>query len=306
MTQESSRAEEINREENQYSEDDLLRIYLSESRAQDSLTAEEEQQLGREMATGSERAATARKRLILSNLRLVVSLAREYRGRGVELADLIQEGNLGLLKAVEKWDYRRKLRFSTYARWWVRQSLGKVIANQGQTIRLPVYLRNTFREVSRAQASFTNREGHTPDLVELAAEITGLRRQVQQQEMQVTALQRVLQASRIQTFSLTNPAGAEDTATLEETTPDRDSHSPEETAEALELHTQLTNLVQKLPERERRVLEMRYGLENSRTCTLGECSTELKISPGRVHQLERQALQKLRQMIGRQPYFQEK
>jgi RNA polymerase primary sigma factor len=306
MMQESPRPEEeINNEENLPPNDNILRIYLSESRMQDFLTAEEEQQLGWEMATGGERSAAARERLIVSNLRLVVSLARKYQGHGVELADLIQEGNLGLMKAVEKWDYRRKLRFSTYARWWIRQSLGKVIANQSQTIRLPVYLRNAFREVSRAQASFTNREGHPPDLAELAAEITHLR-QTQRPEMNISTLRKVLRINQVQTFALTNPAGAEDTATLEETTPDKDLRSPEETVEALELHTQLNNLLQSLPERERRVLELRYGLENIQARTLEECGAELQISPGRVHQLELRALQKLRQMVSTQPYFRNK
>jgi RNA polymerase primary sigma factor len=140
-------------------EEDILKIYLDEFGIEGLLTAEEEQQLGQEMSASGARAAAAKERLIIANLRLVVSIARKFQGHGVELADLIQEGNLGLMKAVAKWDYQRGFRFSTYATWWIRQSIGRAIADQGKTIRLPVHVGDTLRKVAKARAHFTDREG---------------------------------------------------------------------------------------------------------------------------------------------------
>jgi RNA polymerase primary sigma factor len=281
-------------------QDDILRIYQSELRSIPLLTAEEEQQLGREMAAGGERAAAAKKHLITANLRLVKSTAQQFEGKGLDTEDLIQEGNLGLIKAVEKWDYRRRFKFSTYATWWIRQSMGRAIADQGKTIRLPVHVADTVRKVSQARSNFVNREGREPDLTELAAEVTASRQKKTSasipQVMSLEELRSILKAARVQPISLASPIGEEEDS-LEDIVEDQNAVSPEEAAFESILRDEVKTLLGTLPRRERDILELRYGLTNGSQHTLEDCADKLGITRERVRQLQAKALRKLRKNI---------
>jgi RNA polymerase primary sigma factor len=282
-------------------EEDILKIYLDEFGIEGLLTAEEEQQLGQEMSAGGARAAAAKERLIIANLRLVVSIARKFQGHGVELADLIQEGNLGLMKAVAKWDFQRGFRFSTYATWWIRQSIGRAIADQGKTIRLPVHVGDTLRKVAKARAQFTDREGRKPDLTELANEMADLSRKKlpagsSGQPVSLEHLKQILKAAQLQPISLTSPIGDEDDS-LEDILEDPEAVNPEDAVVKEELSAQLQSLLETLPERERRILELRYGLVDGQEHSLSDCAAKLGLTKERIRQIQLKGIRKLQQNI---------
>jgi RNA polymerase primary sigma factor len=293
--------EELNSETGSPSGKEVLNIYLNEFSVQSLLTAEEELQLGREIFEGGEKAIAAKDKLIITNLRLVVSIARKYQGHGLELPDLIQEGNLGLIKAVGKWDYRRGLRFSTYATWWIRQFIGRAIADQGKTIRLPVHLRDTLRKISKARAEFTNTNGREPDLAELACEVKVLRRRkgelgLSTQSIGTHSLEQALQAAQIQPVSMTCQVGTTDES-LEDSLVDRQSINPEDAVIIAETSAQIQRILKAIPTRERRVLKLRFGLEDGIEHSLSECGEKLGVTRERIRQLQIRGLRLLRQII---------
>jgi RNA polymerase primary sigma factor len=243
------------------------------------LTAEDQALLEHELLAGRE----AHRQLVQSNLRLVVSLARRYAGRGMALLDLIQEGNVGLMRAVERFDYRRGFKFSTYATWWIRQSISRAIADQGRTIRMPVHVLDAVNKLTRAQRELTQTLGRAPTTEELAADL----------DLEVD---RVMELSRIamDTVSLETPVGEDDDGTLGDLVEDVDSEMPAEAASFASLQDQLALALEGLNEREREVLIMRFGLADGRMRTLEEVGAHFKVTRERVRQLETKALAKLR------------
>ncbi len=282
----------------------VLRLYMQEIIQIPLLTAAEELECGRQIAEGraaarrlasgdgaerpelSERvklALTARRRLVEGTLRLVVSVARRYRGRGLSLLDLIQEGNIGLMRAVEKFDHSRGLRFSTYATWWIRQAVGRALLEQSRTIRLPVYLLELVSRVARTREELAARLNRSPTEAEVAAELG-------------ESVERVAAAGQVvkQLLSLESPVSEEDGTTLTELIADPATEDPAEVV-ARELDAPLVGAaLHLLSPRERLVLELRAGLGTDRPHTLAEVAERLALSRERVRQIEREALTKLR------------
>ncbi|HEX9374486.1 MAG TPA: RNA polymerase sigma factor RpoD [Roseiflexaceae bacterium] len=286
--------------------DDPVRIYLREIGRVNLLTAQEEKLLAQQVERG-ERATeqvehgdhaidersqllrwvcegqVAREHLIQANLRLVVSIAKKYLGRGLSFLDLIQEGNIGLMRAAEKFDYHRGYKFSTYATWWIRQAITRAIADQSRTIRLPVHVGETINRVLRTTNRLQQSMEHDPTPDEVADELG----------IPAEKVRRALEASR-QTISLESPVGVEGDSVLGDFIEDKGSAAPIESAAHHILREQIEHVLQKLPERERRIIQLRYGLYDGQYRTLEEVGREFGITRERIRQIEARVLRKLR------------
>ena len=262
------------------STDDPVRMYLKEIGRIPLLTSEEEVELARRMSEGDEEA---KKKLAEANLRLVVSIAKRYAGRGMQLLDLIQEGNLGLIKAVEKFDYTKGYKFSTYATWWIRQAITRSIADQARTIRIPVHMVETINKLIRVSRQLLQTYGREPTPEEIAAEM-GLSVE------KVREIQKIAQ----EPVSLETPIGEEEDSHLGDFIPDEDVPAPAEAAAFSMLKEQLVEVLDTLTEREQKVLKLRFGLEDGRARTLEEVGKEFEVTRERIRQIEAKALRKLR------------
>ena len=285
---------------------DPVRLYLNEIGRYSLLTAQQEVELAMQMEAGRRAGARlgdddltgediamlrhekdmgeeAHRQLVQSNLRLVVALARRYVGRGMALLDLIQEGNVGLMRAVERFDYRRGFKFSTYATWWIRQAISRAIADQGRTIRMPIHVLDSVNKLIRAKRELTQLLGRDPTVEELATDLD-------------LDIDRVAELERIaqDTVSLETPVGEDDSGTLADLVEDLDSDAPADAAAFASLQDQLARALEGLNDREREVLIMRFGLKDGRMRTLEEVGAHFKVTRERIRQLETKALAKLR------------
>lgn len=260
--------------------DDPVKIYLKEIGRVPLLSMEEEKQLAERMAQGD---TNAKKRLCEANLRLVVSIAKKYVGRGMQFLDLIQEGNLGLLKAVEKFDYNKGFKFSTYATWWIRQAITRAIADQARTIRIPVHMVETITRVKKATSQLLHETGREPTPEEIAERL-GM------------PVERVCEVMRIaqDPVSLETPIGEEEDSHLGDFIQDDDAPAPADAASLMLLKEQLNEVLSTLSDREARVLRLRFGLEDGRARTLEEVGKEFDVTRERIRQIEAKALRKLR------------
>ena len=263
-----------------FSTDDPVRMYLKEIGKVPLLTPEEEQDLAKRMAEGDEEA---KRRMAEANLRLVVSIAKRYVGRGMLFLDLIQEGNLGLIKAVEKFDYTKGYKFSTYATWWIRQDITRAIADQARTIRIPVHMVETINKVIRVSRQLLQELGHDPSAEEIAAEMN----------MPVDKVRDILKIAQ-EPVSLETPIGEEEDSHLGDFIPDEDASEPSEAASFSLLKEQLMEVLDTLTPREKKVLELRFGIVDGRTRTLEEVGKEFNVTRERIRQIEAKALRKLR------------
>ncbi len=259
---------------------DPVRMYLKEIGKDDLLSAEEEMELARRMSEGD---AEAKERLTQCNLRLVVSIAKRYVGRGLLFLDLIQEGNLGLIKAVDKFDYSKGYKFSTYATWWIRHAITRAIADQARTIRIPVHMVETINKLMREQRRLIQEYGREPTVEELS-EVLGMPPDKVSETMKVA----------LEPVSLETPIGEEDESHLGDFIPDSDAPAPPEAASQTLLKEQLMEVLGTLNEREREVLKLRYGLDGGRTRTLEEVGQAFEVTRERIRQIEAKALRKLR------------
>ena len=260
--------------------DDPVRMYLKEIGKVPLLSADEEIELAQRMEQGDEEA---KKRLCEANLRLVVSIAKRYVGRGMLFLDLIQEGNLGLIKAVDKFDYRKGYKFSTYATWWIRQAITRSIADQARTIRIPVHMVETINKLIRVSRQLLQTYGREPSPEEIAVE-KGLSVE------KVREIQKIAQ----EPVSLETPIGEEEDSHLGDFIPDEDVPAPAEAAAFSMLKEQLVEVLDTLTEREQKVLKLRFGLEDGRARTLEEVGKEFDVTRERIRQIEAKALRKLR------------
>ena len=260
--------------------EDPVRMYLKEIGKVPLLTAEEEVELARIMADGDE---DAKKRLAEANLRLVVSIAKRYVGRGMLFLDLIQEGNLGLIKAVEKFDYQKGFKFSTYATWWIRQAITRAIADQARTIRIPVHMVETINKLIRVSRQLLQELGREPTPEEIAAEL----------DMPVERVREILKISQ-EPVSLETPIGEEEDSHLGDFIQDDNVPVPAEAAAQTLLKEQLDEVLSTLTEREQKVLRLRFGMNDGRARTLEEVGKEFDVTRERIRQIEAKALRKLR------------
>lgn len=263
-----------------YSTDDPVRMFLKEIGKVPLLTAEEEVELAIRMSQGDE---DAKRRMTEANLRLVVSIAKRHVGRGMLFLDLIQEGNLGLIKAVEKFDYTKGYKFSTYATWWIRQAITRAIADQARTIRIPVHMVETINKVIRVSRQLLQELGHDPSAEEIAAEMG----------MPVEKVREILKIAQ-EPVSLETPIGEEEDSHLGDFIPDEDASEPSEAASFSLLKEQLMEVLDTLTPREKKVLELRFGIVDGRTRTLEEVGKEFNVTRERIRQIEAKALRKLR------------
>ena len=260
--------------------DDPVRMYLKEIGRIKLLTPEEEQEIAKKMAEGDE---DARKRMSEANLRLVVSIAKRYVGRGMQLLDLIQEGNLGLMKAVEKFDYTKGYKFSTYATWWIRQAITRAIADQARTIRIPVHMVETINRVLRTSHSMVQKLGREPTTKEIADEL----------HIEESKVEEVLKIAQ-EPVSLETPIGEEEDSHLGDFIQDDEASQPSEEASYTLLREQLEEVLSTLTPREEQVLRMRFGLTDGKPHTLEEVGKEFNVTRERIRQIEAKALRKLR------------
>lgn len=260
--------------------DDPVKVYLKEIGRVPLLSAEEEIELATRMNEGD---AYARKRLSEANLRLVVSIAKRYVGRGMQFLDLIQEGNLGLIKAVEKFDYTKGFKFSTYATWWIRQAITRAIADQARTIRIPVHMVETINKVKKVSSQLLHKNGHDPSAEEIAEVL----------DMPVDKVREIMRAAQ-EPVSLETPIGEEEDSHLGDFIPDDDAPAPADAASHTLLKEQLSEVLGTLTEREEKVLRLRFGLEDGRSRTLEEVGKEFDVTRERIRQIEAKALRKLR------------
>ncbi|MBO5727677.1 MAG: RNA polymerase sigma factor RpoD, partial [Oscillospiraceae bacterium] len=291
--------------------DDPVRMYLKEIGKVNLLTSEEEVELAQAMGAGNvaqaqleemaqageeipdevrqeldkiiQKGEAAKKRLAEANLRLVVSIAKRYVGRGMQFLDLIQEGNLGLIKAVEKFDHEKGFKFSTYATWWIRQAITRAIADQARTIRIPVHMVETINKVIRVSRQLLQELGHDPSPEEIAKEMG----------MPVDKVREILKIAQ-EPVSLETPIGEEEDSHLGDFIPDEDASEPAEAASFTLLKEQLVEVLGTLTPREEKVLKLRFGLEDGRTRTLEEVGKEFNVTRERIRQIEAKALRKLR------------
>lgn len=263
-----------------FSTDDPVRMYLKEIGKVPLLTPEEEQDLAKRMAEGDEEA---KRRMAEANLRLVVSIAKRYVGRGMLFLDLIQEGNLGLIKAVEKFDSTKGFKFSTYATWWIRQAITRAIADQARTIRIPVHMVETINKVIRVSRQLLQELGHDPSPEEIAKEMN----------MPVDRVRDILKIAQ-EPVSLETPIGEEEDSHLGDFIPDDDAPEPAEAASFMLLKEQLVEVLKTLTPREEKVLRLRFGIEDGHTRTLEEVGKEFNVTRERIRQIEAKALRKLR------------
>ena len=276
--------------------DDPVKIYLKEIGRVPLLTAEEEIELAQRMTQGDSYAkkrlseanlrlvvSIAKKRLSEANFRLVVSIAKKYVGRGMQFLDLIQEGNLGLIKAVEKFDYTKGFKFSTYATWWIRQAITRAIADQARTIRIPVHMVETITKVKKVSSQLLHENGHDPSADEIAEKL----------DMPVERVREIMRIAQ-DPVSLETPIGEEEDSHLGDFIPDDEAPAPAEAASLMLLKEQLNDVLSTLTDREAKVLKLRFGLEDGRSRTLEEVGKEFDVTRERIRQIEAKALRKLR------------
>ena len=259
---------------------DPVRMYLKEIGKIPLLTTEEEAELAKKMADGDEEAHN---QMVEANLRLVVSIAKRYVGRGLPLLDLIQEGNLGLIKAVGKFDYTKGYKFSTYATWWIRQSISRAIADHARTIRIPVHMVETINRVSRASHELVQELGRDPSSDEIAKKLN----------MPVERVEEIMRAAQ-EPISLETPVGEEDDSNLGDFIQDEEASEPADAAAYAMLREQLAGVLKTLTPREEKVLCLRYGLTDGKMHTLEEVGAEFDVTRERIRQIEAKALRKLR------------
>lgn len=260
--------------------EDPVRMYLKEIGKIPLLGMEDEVELAKKMELGD---PEARKRLAESNLRLVVSIAKRYVGRGMQFLDLIQEGNLGLIKAVEKFDHTKGFKFSTYATWWIRQAITRAIADQARTIRIPVHMVETINKVKKVSSQLLHTNGHEPTADEIALEL----------DMPVDKVREIMRVAQ-EPVSLETPIGEEEDSHLGDFIPDDDAPAPADAASHILLKEQLAEVLDTLTPREEKVLRLRFGLEDGRSRTLEEVGKEFNVTRERIRQIEAKALRKLR------------
>ena len=260
--------------------DDPVKIYLKEIGRVPLLSPDEETELAKRMAEGD---SYAKKRLSEANLRLVVSIAKKYVGRGMQFLDLIQEGNLGLLKAVEKFDYTKGFKFSTYATWWIRQAITRAIADQARTIRIPVHMVETITKVKKVSSQLLHETGHDPSAEDIADKL----------EMPAERVREIMRIAQ-DPVSLETPIGEEEDSHLGDFIPDDDAPAPADAASLMLLKEQLNEVLSTLTDREAKVLRLRFGLEDGRSRTLEEVGKEFDVTRERIRQIEAKALRKLR------------
>ena len=260
--------------------DDPVKVYLKEIGRVPLLSTEEEIELAIRISDGD---VAAKQRLSEANLRLVVSIAKRYLGRGMQFLDLIQEGNLGLIKAVEKFDYTKGFKFSTYATWWIRQAITRAIADQARTIRIPVHMVETINKVKKVQSQLLHQNGHEPSAEDIAAEI----------DMPVDKVREIMRVAQ-EPVSLETPIGEEEDSHLGDFIPDNEAPAPADAASHTMLREQLSDVLATLTPREGKVLRLRFGLEDGRSRTLEEVGKEFNVTRERIRQIEAKALRKLR------------
>ena len=260
--------------------DDPVKVYLKEIGRVPLLSPEEEIELAIKISEGD---VQAKKRLSEANLRLVVSIAKRYLGRGMQFLDLIQEGNLGLIKAVEKFDYTKGFKFSTYATWWIRQAITRAIADQARTIRIPVHMVETINKVKKVSTQILHEKGHEPSSEEIAEKL----------DISVEKVREIVRVAQ-EPVSLETPIGEEEDSHLGDFIPDSDTPAPADEASHALLKEQLEEVLRTLTPREAKVLRLRFGLEDGKSRTLEEVGTEFKVTRERIRQIEAKALRKLR------------
>ena len=263
--------------------EDPVRMYLKEIVTVPLLSADEEMELAKKKAEGDEQA---KERLIEANLRLVVSIAKRYTGRGMSFLDLVQEGNLGLIKGVEKFDYTKGYKLSTYATWWIRQSVTRALADQARTIRVPVHMVETINKMSKMQRKLTLELGYEPSVAELAEAL----------DMSEDKVMEIMQIAR-EPASLETPIGEEDDSNLGDFVADNNIVTPEGNVESVMLREHIDALLGDLKERERQVIVLRFGLEDGHPRTLEEVGKEFNVTRERIRQIEAKALRKLRNPV---------
>ena len=266
--------------------DDPVRMYLKEIGKVPLLTAEEEIELAKKIEEGDD---DAKKKLAEANLRLVVSIAKKYVGRGMQFLDLIQEGNLGLIKAVDKYDHKLGYKFSTYSTWWIRQAITRAIADQARTIRIPVHMVETINKLSRTSKTLLQELGREPSVEEIAKEM----------EMPIERVREVMRVAQ-EPVSLETPIGEEDDSHLGDFIQDENTKTPSESAMMVMLKEQIIEVLGSLNDREQKVIILRYGLEDGRQRTLEEVGQLFGVTRERIRQIESKALRKLRQKSRRE------
>lgn len=260
--------------------DDPVKVYLKEIGRVPLLSSEEEIDLAIRIANGD---VQAKQRLSEANLRLVVSIAKRYLGRGMQFLDLIQEGNLGLIKAVDKFDYTKGFKFSTYATWWIRQAITRAIADQARTIRIPVHMVENINKVKKVQSQLLHQNGHEPTPDEIADEL----------DLPVDKVREIMRVAQ-EPVSLETPIGEEEDSHLGDFIPDDGAPAPADAASHTMLREQLSDVLSTLTPREEKVLRLRFGLEDGRSRTLEEVGKEFNVTRERIRQIEAKALRKLR------------